>query len=365
MTDRRNGAEAIPLPADWDEEGPSGPEEPLAVPREANEPVAVVPTEGRSPDLDSLSLYFSEAAVRRRLTVAEERECCRALREAKAAGAGPNPPPAARETLESCRGRLLEGHLWLVIAIARCYWGLSRHLNITLGDLVQEGNLGLMTAVRRFDPKRKVRFATYAAPWVRYMICRSISEQARLIRIPLEVLDLRREAERVRSELEQEFRNETCRDGKPHEHRLEDDARALGVSPQVLEKTILSVPEVVSLDEPETVEDEEPRSARVPDLGASNPREAAAEAERSDRLQERLSELPERLAHIVRRRYGIAGSPEASLGEVARELGLSAERVRQLQAQALAHLRENPHLLRAASHDSGDATAAGSRSPNR
>lgn len=364
MTDRRNGAEAIPLPADWDEEGLSGPEEPLAVPREATEPVAVVRTEGRPPDLDSLSLYFSEAAVRRRLTAAEERECCRALREATAAGAGRNPSPAARETLESCRGRLLEGHLWLVIAIARCYWGLSRHLSITLGDLVQEGNLGLMTAVRRFDPKRKTRFATYAAPWVRYMICRSISEQARLIRIPLEVLDLRREAERVRSELEQEFRNETCSDGKPHEHRLEDDARALGVSPQVLEKTILSVPEVVSLDEPETVEDEEPRSARVPDLGASNPREAAAEAEQCDRLQERLSELPERLAHIVRRRYGIDGTPEASLGEVGRELGLSAERVRQLQARALAVLRDNPHLLRAAAH-SGDATAAGSRSPNR
>lgn len=366
MNDWRNSAEAIPPAADWDEEGLWEAGEPVAVPGGAAEPVAVVPTGGGPPDLDSMSLYLSEIAARPRLTAAEERECCRALREALATGAGRNPPPPeAQETIETCRRQLLEGHLHQVVAIARGYRGLSRYLSITVDDLVQEGNFGLMTAARRFNPKRGTRFATYAAPWIQYAICRAISEQARLIRIPLEVLALRRRAARVASDLEQECRNETCRDGKPHEHRLVDDARALGVRPQVLEATLLSVPRVVSLDEPETLEDGEPRSASVADTRASNPREAAAEAERRDRVRERLTELPERSAYILRRRYGVGGSPEASLAELGRELGRSAERIRQLQEQALEILRRNPHLLQAAAHACRDAAASAGRSPNR
>lgn len=366
MNDWHNTVEAIPPAADRDEEGLGEEGEPGAVPGGAAEPVAVVPTGGGPPGLDSMSLYLSEIAARPRLTAAEERECCRALREALATGAGRNPPPPeARETIETCRRRLLEGHLHQVVAIARGYRGLSRYLSITVDDLVQEGNFGLMTAARRFNPKRGTRFAAYAALWIQYAICRAISEQARLIRIPLEVLALRRRAARVASDLEQECRNETCRDGKPHEHRLVDDARALGVRPQVLEATLLSVPQVVSLDEPETLEDGEPRSASVADARAPNPREAAAEAERHERARERLTELPERSAYILRRRYGVGGSPEAGLAELGRELGRSAERIRQLQEQALEILRRNPHLLRAAAHACRDAAASASPSPNR
>lgn len=362
MNDWRNTVEAIPPRADWDEEGA---EESVTAPDGAEEAVAVAPTGGGPPDLDSMSLYLAEIAARHRLTAAEERDCCRALREAMAAGAGRNPPPPeAQETIEACRRRLLDGHLHQVVAIARGYGGLSRHLNLTVDDLVQEGNFGLMTAVRRFEPKRGVRFAAYAAPWIQYTICRAISEQARLIRIPLEVLALRRRAARVASELEQECRNETCRDGKPHEHRLVDDARVLGVRPQVLEATLLSVPHVVSLDEPETLEDGEPRSESVADARASNPGEAAAEAERRERVRERLSELPERSAYILRRRYGVGGGPEAGLAELGRELGISAERVRQVQERAVEILRRNPHLLQAAAHACREA-AAGSRSANR
>lgn len=366
MTDWRNGAEAVSPPADWDEEGlasPEDPEEPVAVPSGATEPGVLLPTGGGPSDLDSMSLYFSEAA-RRRLSAAEDRECCRALREAAAIPRGNPPPPGVQQTVDACRRRLLEGHLWLVVAIARHYGSLSRYLSITVGDLVQEGNIGLMTAVRRFKPKRKGRFATYAAPWIQHAICRSISEQARLIRIPLEVLSLRRRAAQVQSELEQECRNETCHDGKSHEHRLADDARALGVRPEVLEATLLSVPHVVSLDEAETEEDGEPRSASVEDARARNPAEVAAEAERRDRVRERLSELPARSAYILSRRYGIGGNPEAGLAELGREFDLSAERVRQLQEQALEILRRNPHLLRAAARASG-ATTTASRSPNQ
>lgn len=366
MNDWRNTVEAIPPRADWDEEGLEGAEESVTAPGGTAEPVAVAPTGGGPPDLDSMSLYLAEIAARHPLTAAEERDCCRALREALAAGAGRNPPPpAAQETIEACRRQLLDGHLHQVVAIARGYRGLSRHLNITVADLVQEGNFGLMTAVRRFEPKRGVRFAAYAAPWIQYTICRAISEQARLIRIPLAVLALRRRAARVASELEQECRNEACRDGRLHEHRLVDDARALGIRPQVLEATLLSVPQVVSLDEPEALEDGEPRSASVADAGASNPREVAAEAERRDRVRERLSELPERSAYILRRRYGVGGSPEASLAELGRELGRSAERIRQLQEQAIEVLRRNPHLLQAAAHACREAAASGSPSPNR
>lgn len=312
-------------------------------------------------DLGAVQLYLRDAGRRHRLTGREERRCCRFLRyerwrrsgskgRVRAIGA-----PCARP---SCL--LIEGNLRLVVSIARRYQGMG----LPLADLIQEGNLGLITAAARFDPARTERFPRYAAGWIRETICRALSQKSRTIRIPLDQLALRRRAASVEADLEQRYRNEECRTGRHRPHTMEDDAHEIGVDPEALRATIRLVPDVESLDAPRTV-DGPPLRNLLADAGSPDPSEAAARAEERNRITEAVSHLPARLRHVVERRYGLGGSSEASLTEIGRELQVSAERVRQLQAKATVMLsRELRHVRfpvtgnRAASNEDGSKPPA-------
>ena len=291
-------------------------------------------------DLEVVQLYLRDAGRRRPLTEREERRCCRFLRYAAWRNSGSKRPERAfgdRCARGACL--LIEGNLRLVVSIARRYQGMG----LPLADLIQEGNLGLITATARFDPARTPRFPRYAAGWIRETICRALSQKSRTIRIPLDQLALRRRAAGVEADLEQRYRNEECRTGRHRAHTTEDDAHEIGVEPEALRDTIRLVPDVKSLDAPRTV-DGPPLVTLLADAGSPDPCDAAARTEERNRIREAVSHLPERLRHVVERRYGIGGSGEASLTEIGRELQVSAERVRQLQGRAMVMLsRELRH----------------------
>lgn len=232
---------------------------------------------------------------------------------------------------------MVEGNLALVVRIATRY----QRFGLPLEDLIQEGNLGLLAAIRQFDPERGVPFPAYATGWIRQAICRAISIKSRTIRIPLDVLALRRRATGVLDDLEQEAHNQSCRSGRYEAPSVEDCARALGVSTGRLQTTIKRVPEVESLDAPSGPEGE-PLLSSVADLEQPNPLECAWTAERRALLLAAISELPHRLRHVIQRHYGLLGGGPARFTAIGRELHLSRERVRQLHNQGLALLRHDP-----------------------
>ncbi len=283
-------------------------------------------------DLAAVRLYLRDASRKHRLTAREERRCCRFIRK------GPNENAQAegpkKRLGDTCEGGcclLIEGNLRLVVSIARRYQGMG----LPLADLIQEGNLGLMAAARRFDPARTRRFSRYAAGWIREAICRALSQKTRTIRIPLDQLALRRRAASVEANVEQRYRNDECRTGWHRPHTTDDDAHEIGVDPEVLRATIRLVPDVESLDAPATPGGL-PMWNRLEDPASPDPCDAAARSEERRQVREAVSHLPPRLRHIMSRRYGLAGSGEASLVDIGHELHISAERVRQLQRRAMA-----------------------------
>ena len=233
---------------------------------------------------------------------------------------------------------MVERNLDLVVTIAKRY----RHLGLPLGDLIQEGNLGLLYAARRFEPKPGRSFSAYAVGWIRQTICRALSQQSRTIRVPLRRLELRRHAWEVQADEEQRCGNECCTGNKRPPHTNEHDARELGISVEELRSTILRAPEVESLDTP-TAPNDRHHVLSLPDPGAPDPCKIAAGAERR--------------RHLLEMRFGVGDGGESSLAEIGRDLHVSTERARQLQQQALERLRRDPALPGAARPSDGPAAA--------
>lgn len=308
----------------------------------------------RAGTCDTLAVYLEEVRRRRPSANGAGRCCCTprpvaaepvaaepvaavpVAAEPVAAGTGRQ---SARACFEAHRGAIAEGHLGLVVRVARPY----RRLGLPLEDLIQEGNLGLLAAVRGFDPDRGVPFATYATGWIRQAICRAISIKSRTIRIPLEVLGLRRRAASALSDLEQEAQNAALRSGRYEAPTVDDCARRIGVSQQVLSATIRRLPDVQSLDAPITPGGD-PLLSRLAGAAEPSPVDSVSAAERRSRIGEVLGELPERDQLVVRRYYGLDGKGTASFAEIGRELHLCRERVRQLLGAALARLRRDPRM---------------------
>lgn len=297
----------------------------------------------RSETCGTLALYLEEVRCRRPSANGAGRCCCnpRGIEAAKD-GAGPG-ERSTRECFEANRAAIVEGHLDLVVRLARHYRGLG----LPLEDLIQEGNLGLLAAFQGFDPDRGVPFSIYATGWIRQAICRAISIKTRTIRIPLETLGLRRNAASVLSDLEQEAHNGALRSGRYRAPTVGDCARKLGVSTEHLATTIRRLPDVESFDAPGATEGE-PLLSCLADASGENPEDRAAAEERRSRLEASLRTLPDRARLVVQRRYGLDGNGTASFTEIGRELHLSRERVRQLHHDAVAQLRGDRPLCASA-----------------
>ena len=225
----------------------------------------------------------------------------------------------------SARDRMIRANVPLVLSIARQYDGAR----LELDDLIQEGMIGLCTAVDRFDASRGFRFSTYASFWIRQRVLRALDQQDRLIRLPVDVANAARKIQSERERLTQETGQEPT---------LDELANACGISPRRLEAVMACLLDPLSLDAPAT-DDEEGPVLSVADRTAPSPEDALISGIEQSAVLRQLKQLPVRDRQVLEARFGITGEG-ATLGEVAQGLGVSVERVRQIQRRALERLRK-------------------------
>jgi RNA polymerase primary sigma factor len=279
------------------------------------------PASESAPAEDPLKLYVRQIGGGALLTREEERELARRKDEGD----------------ELAKRKLIESNLRLVMAITRNYTRAS----VPLLDLIQEGNLGLIRAVEKFDYRLGYKLSTYATWWIRQAITRALADQGRTIRLPVHVADQVRRLLRSRRQLAQKLNREPtltelARDTQQSEERVRE----------LLE--LVEIP--VSLETP-VGDGESLYGDLIEDVNSLAPHEQSAEQARGRELAGALDQLNPRMRRVLSLRFGLDGEPPQTLEEVGGQLGITRERVRQLETRALRELRQTApgleHYLRA------------------
>jgi RNA polymerase primary sigma factor len=289
------GVEAVDADAEPDEDDNGDDDAPIAAKAEATQ--------------DPLKLYVRAIGDGRLLTQAEERELARR----KDAGD------------EEAKKKLIESNLRLVMSITRNY----TKAGVPLLDLIQEGNLGLIRAVEKFDYKLGYKLSTYATWWIRQAVTRALADQGRTIRLPVHVADQVRRLMRARRQLAQTLNREPT---------MVELAKESGYPEKRVQELLELVEDPVSLEAP--VGDGESMYADlIEDVHSDRPDEETSQKLRRKELAEALLRLTPRMRRVLALRFGLDGQPPQTLEEVGNGLGITRERVRQLESRALRELR--------------------------
>ena len=288
---------------------------------------------------DTVRLYLREIGEVELLTAEDERRLAQLIeaghRAAEQIDAGVDDPSEQRRLMRAvergqrAKSELTQANLRLVVSIAKRYSGRGMQLL----DLIQEGNLGLMRAVDKFDHTKGFKFSTYATWWIRQAITRSIADQARTIRIPVHMVEHMNRVTRTRRQMHQELEREPT---------VDELAAKLQMEPEKVRDLLRYAQDPLSLDSPVGEEDESNLGDFIEDLNGERPADAATRVMLHHAVDEVLGELTEREQEIVRMRFGLDGSQAKTLEEVGRDFGVTRERIRQIEAKTLAKLR-HPH----------------------
>jgi len=275
------------------------------------QPEPAQPTEGTVTNGDSLQLYLREIGQVKLLTPAEEITLAKRIKRGD---------KAARE-------HMIKANLRLVVKIARDY----ENLGLPLLDLINEGNIGLMKGVERFDPRKGAKLSTYASWWIKQAIKRALANQSKTIRLPVHVVDkvahIRRAELRLREVLDREPTDEEV-------------ASELGLDARRVRRYRQASRAPVSLDAPIGDDENDRVSEVVADPNATLPSEQLVYESDNALVQEILATLPEREREILAMRFGLVDGKERTLEEVGERFGVTRERIRQIQEQALKTIRK-------------------------
>jgi RNA polymerase primary sigma factor len=265
---------------------------------------------------DPLKLYVRQLGDGRLLTASEERELARRKDQGD----------------EAAKRRLIESNLRLVMSITRNY----TKADVPLLDLIQEGNMGLIRAVEKFDYRMGYKLSTYATWWIRQSISRALADQGRTIRLPVHVGDQVRKVLRTRRALTQKLNRDPTN---------EEVGAELGITPERVAELLELVAHPVSL-ETRVGDGESMYADLIEDESADSPDEVTAETARASELETALKSLEPRMRYVLERRYGLDGRPSQTLEELGAALGITRERVRQLENKALRELRRTAPALK-------------------
>ncbi len=259
---------------------------------------------------DSVKMYLKDIGRVPLLTPEEERTIARKVAEGD----------------QEARDALITANLRLVVSIAKRYTGRG----MSFLDLIQEGNLGLLKAVEKFDHEKGFKFSTYATWWIRQAITRSIADQARTIRIPVHMVETINKLIRVSRQLVQRLGREPS---------AEEIAAEMEIPSQRVEEIQRIAQEPVSLETPIGEEEDSQLGDFIEDKDLPSPEDAAASQILREQLDEMLGDLTDREKEVIRLRFGIEDGHAHTLEEVGRRFGVTRERIRQIEAKALRKLR--------------------------
>ena len=290
---------------------------------------------------DTVGLYLKETSHVPLLAAQEEVELARrmergnwAARRLSANGISPK----RRAELEALRadGRAAREHLIaantrLVVSVAKKYMGRG----LPFLDLIQEGNIGLIRAANKFDYHRGFKFSTYATWWIRQAVTRALADQARTIRVPVHMSDKLSRLLRASHRLMQELGREP---------RTEELAQELDMPVKKTEQLIQATRQPLSLEMPTDEEEDGELGDLVPDPDAIAPAEAVSQTMLKEQIQEVLQTLSPREVRILQLRYGLGSGESYTLEQVGKKMGVTRERVRQIETQALSRLRHPTHI---------------------
>ena len=291
---------------------------------------------------DAAQSYLSEIGHVHLLDASQEVSLALALREGEAARAelaageegeslGETPRSVRSLRLavrrgDEARSELIEANLRLVVSIAKKY----RNRGVAFLDLIQEGNLGLMKAVERFDPDKGFRFSTYATWWIRQAITRAIADQSRTIRIPVHLVEVINRLVGTQREMTQEL---------GHEVSASELALALDMSEDRVNELLRLNQDTLSLEQPYGDGEDFALSDTIVDREAAAPEAQAAQHMLDEAIEEILNQLDPRERDVVKMRFGLGDARPATLEEVGKAFGITRERVRQIEVKTIAKLR--------------------------